>query len=389
MAYAHVDADAAAAAAAAAVEPYTPVAYRPETYIVPVLFAVIFLIGVLGNGTLVLIFARHRNMRNVPNTYIISLALGDLLLIVTCVPFTSTVYTFDSWPYGATICKISEAAKDVSVGVSVFTLTALSAERYCAISNPIRRRISSKPFTILTAVSIWLAATLLALPSATLSHLRATRLVDRRQIQYCYPFPEQLGDAYRKGVVLFKFLAYYAVPLCVIACFYVLMAKHLEMTTRNMPGELQGQSAQIRARKKVAKMVLSFVIMFMICFLPHHVFMLWFHLSPSSHDDFNDFWNAFRIVAFCLSFINSCINPIALYFISGVFRKYFNRYLFACLRPAAGRLRPATSAENTSTRANSLSCRRHNSVLTHQITLTTTTTTVATCASTGGGADAS
>lgn len=364
-------------------EPYTPIANRLETYIVPVLFAVIFLIGVLGNGTLVLIFARHRNMRNVPNTYIISLALGDLLLIVTCVPFTSTVYTFDSWPYGTTICKISETAKDVSVGVSVFTLTALSAERYCAISNPIRRRISSKPFTIVIAVAIWLAATLLALPSAALSHLRAARLVNAHQIEYCYPFPEHLGDAYRKGVVLFKFLAYYAVPLCVIACFYVLMAKHLEMTTRNMPGELQGQSAQIRARKKVAKMVLSFVIMFMICFLPHHVFMLWFHLSPSSHADFNEFWNAFRIVAFCLSFINSCINPIALYFISGVFRKYFNRYLFACLQPTSRRRRRhlrasssaavATAADNTSTRANSLSCRRHNSILTRQITLTTVT----------------
>ncbi|GLH02505.1 Neuropeptide CCHamide-1 receptor [Gryllus bimaculatus] len=84
---------------------------------------------VLGNGTLVFIFARHRQLRNAPNTYILSLALGDLLLIVTCVPFTSTLYTFDSWPYGALICKLSEGVKDVSIGVSVFTLTALSAER--------------------------------------------------------------------------------------------------------------------------------------------------------------------------------------------------------------------------------------------------------------------
>lgn len=47
---------------------YTPYADRPETYIVPVLFFIIFVVGVVGNGTLVVIFIRHRAMRNVPNT---------------------------------------------------------------------------------------------------------------------------------------------------------------------------------------------------------------------------------------------------------------------------------------------------------------------------------
>lgn len=46
---------------------YVPYTERPETYIVPVLFAIIFIIGVLGNGVLILIFLRHRTMRNVPN----------------------------------------------------------------------------------------------------------------------------------------------------------------------------------------------------------------------------------------------------------------------------------------------------------------------------------
>jgi len=68
-------------------------AVRPETYIVPALFALIFVIGTIGNGTLVLIFVRHKQMRNVPNIYILNLALGDLLVIISCVPFTSTVYT--------------------------------------------------------------------------------------------------------------------------------------------------------------------------------------------------------------------------------------------------------------------------------------------------------
>jgi len=48
--------------------PYVPYGRRPETYIVPILFALIFVVGVLGNGTLIVVFLSVRQMRNVPNT---------------------------------------------------------------------------------------------------------------------------------------------------------------------------------------------------------------------------------------------------------------------------------------------------------------------------------
>lgn len=48
--------------------PYQPYERRPETYMVPIIFGLIFIVGVIGNGTLVIVFLRHRAMRNVPNT---------------------------------------------------------------------------------------------------------------------------------------------------------------------------------------------------------------------------------------------------------------------------------------------------------------------------------
>lgn len=75
--------------------------------------------------------------------------------------------------------------------------------------------------------------------------------------------------------------------------------------------------------------------MFAICFLPHHIFMLWFYNYPKSTEEYNTFWHVLRIVGFCLSFINSCINPIALYFVSGTFRKHFDKQLFWwCIEPS-------------------------------------------------------
>lgn len=48
--------------------PYEDYKYRPETYIVPIIFGIIFVAGLMGNGMLIAVFVKHRAMRNVPNT---------------------------------------------------------------------------------------------------------------------------------------------------------------------------------------------------------------------------------------------------------------------------------------------------------------------------------
>lgn len=82
---------------------------------------------------------------------------------------------------------------------------------------------------------------------------------------------------------------------------------------------------QIKARQKVAITVLIFVAVFAICFAPLHAFMLFFYFTEKAQDLYNPFWHYLRIVGFCLCYINSCVNPVALYFVSGAFRKHFNR----------------------------------------------------------------
>jgi len=91
---------------------YRAYSERLETYLVPLVLGIIFLIGLIGNGCLICIFCREPSVRSsVPNTFILNLALGDLLVLFCSVPFTSTIYTFESWPYGEFVCKASEFAK--------------------------------------------------------------------------------------------------------------------------------------------------------------------------------------------------------------------------------------------------------------------------------------
>ncbi|XP_011698254.1 PREDICTED: neuromedin-B receptor-like [Wasmannia auropunctata] len=252
---------------------YTPYSERPETYFVPIIFLLILLIGLTGNGVLALTILRHTNMRNVPNTYVLSLALGDLL---------------------------------------------------------VRSGRRATRFTIIVAVLIWVLAIVCAIP-ANFAYIRFFKVNRNVSFYVCYPFPEEFGTTYPKVIVMGRFLIYYIIPLSIIAIFYMLMARHLMRSTKNIIGEMQGQVKQVQARKKVAKMVMAFVIVFAVCFFPQHVFMMWFYFHPTVQKDYNAFWHYFRILGFCLAFINSCINPIALYCVSGTFRKYFDRYLFCCI----------------------------------------------------------
>ncbi|XP_046988434.1 neuropeptide CCHamide-1 receptor-like [Schistocerca americana] len=325
---------------------HLPFDVRIETYLVPVIFLLIFTAGVLGNGTLVLIFIRHRNMRSSPNLYILSLALGDLLVILTCVPFISTIYTVESWPYGMVICKLAETAREVSVSVSVFTLTALSVERYCAIAGPVAG--ASRRVGPLLLAAIWLLAAAAAVPTALYTQVTEEAINEceagaLRRIQVCYPFPKELaapvvtarsvnpGSVYSITMVASVFAVHYALPLVLISVFYSLMAVRLR---RGLPGEAPQRHIRSQ-RQRVARTLLTFVGVFFICFLPQHVFSLWFYWASSSVLEYNDWWHALRILGFCLSFANSCANPVALYCVSCTFRKHFDRYLLCWCRRGA------------------------------------------------------
>ena len=324
---------------------------EPYAYIVPILFGLIFIVGTVGNGTLIYTVLANKKMRNAPNIFIVSLAVGDLLLIIISIPFSATYYTFISWPYGEAICKVNEFLQTLSLGVSVFTLTALAGDRYTAIVYPMKtHRGSAKMRTLMIAISIWVLSFVLALPEA----VAALVVVHGNGRRFCSIYPDSWGEIYGKAHVLFRFVVYFSLPLVIIGVFYLLMARILVRSSQNMPGECQAHR-QLQARKKVAQIVLSFVVIFFLCWFPRHIYLMWYHFSP---DQFNMFWMVFKILGFCLSFMNSCINPVALYFLSNQFRRYYHRYLFcgwACKYQGPGvphRQGEHTEGSNTTTMYN-------------------------------------
>lgn len=310
------------------------ISHGPIAILVPILFGIIFIVGVIGNGTVIFTVARNKVMRNVPNILIVSLSLGDLLLILVSVPFSATIYTLKSWPYGETICKFNFYMQTMSLGVSVFTLIALSADRYMAIVDPMSKITGKTIGKAMTVVGvIWASSFLLAIPDWIFSNTSDFRMEDGNFGYMCTPYPLALYPAYPKTQGLIRFVVFFAIPVVTIGFFYLMMAYILIQSGQSMPCEgsksAMNQQRQIAARKKVAKVVLSFVFIFLICWLPRHIYILWFFYDE--YGEYNDFWYGFQIFGFCLTFVNSCVNPLALYFLSSQFRKFYNKYLFCCI----------------------------------------------------------
>uniref|UniRef100_A0A4X2M6B3 Gastrin-releasing peptide receptor n=2 Tax=Vombatus ursinus TaxID=29139 RepID=A0A4X2M6B3_VOMUR len=316
-------------------------------YIIPIVYGLIILIGLVGNITLIKIFCTVKSMRNVPNLFISSLALGDLLLLITCAPVDASRYLADRWLFGRIGCKLIPFIQLTSVGVSVFTLTALSADRYKAIVRPMDIQASHALLKIcLKAAFIWVISMLLAIPEVVFSDLHPFYEQSTNQtFVTCAPYPHS-NDLHPKIHSMASFLIFYIIPLFIISVYYYFIAKNLIRSAYNLPveGNIHVRR-QIESRKRLAKTVLVFVALFAVCWLPNHIIYLYrsYHYSEV---DISMLHFVTSICARLLAFANSCVNPFALYLLSKSFRKQFNSQ-FSCCRQGLLRRSQSTGRSTT------------------------------------------
>ncbi|KAA8595867.1 hypothetical protein FQN60_011158, partial [Etheostoma spectabile] len=307
--------------------------------IIASIYGVISVLGLIGNITLIKTFCSAKSIRNVPNLFMSSLALGDVLLLVTCAPVDASRYLSEEWLFGRVGCKVIPFIQLTSVGVSVFTLTALSADRYRAIVKPLEIQTSSTTTSIvLRAALIWLFSLILAIPEAVFSDLHTFNVTSTNEsFVTCAPYPTS-GELHPKIHSMAFFLIFYVIPLLVISVYYTFIARSLTRSASNLPveGNVHARrqasiQAKVESRKRLAKTVLVFVGLFAVCWLPCHVIYLYrsYHYSQV---DTSLFHFVCSVVARILAFTNSCLNPFALYLLSETFQKQFNQQLCCCCR---------------------------------------------------------
>ncbi len=85
-------------------------------------------------------------------------------------PFGAVAYSTDYYPFSTFYCRFENFIINLSLGVSVFSLLALSADRYKIISNPLSSHADDPSIKLkLIVIFIWLVSALLALPETIYS----------------------------------------------------------------------------------------------------------------------------------------------------------------------------------------------------------------------------
>ncbi|XP_041069002.1 delta-type opioid receptor-like [Carcharodon carcharias] len=273
---------------------------------------------------------RYTKMKTATNIYIFNLALADALATST-LPFQSTKYLMDTWPFGELLCKTVLSIDYYNMFTSIFTLTMMSVDRYIAVCHPVKALDFRTPMNAkIVNVCVWLLSSAIGVPVMVM----AVTKPNKKGNVMCtiqFPAPTWYWDNVTKICV---FICAFVIPVLVITICYGLMILRLKSVRL-----LSGSKEKDRNLRRITRMVLVVVAIFIICWTPIHIFVIVktlveIHPSPLVTAS----WH------FCiaLGYTNSCLNPVLYAFLDENFKRCFREF---CL-PLRARLE-----QNSFTRA--------------------------------------
>ncbi|CAF1044968.1 unnamed protein product [Rotaria sp. Silwood1] len=359
-----------------------------------ILYVIVFIVGTIGNLLVIIVIQRNRSMRTVTNMFIMNLAAADLLVLVFCLPATVIQDVTKTWFFGLVLCKFVNYIQNMSISVSVLTLMAISVERYQAIVYPLKFTGTKQRARILI-LSVWILSLLLVLPDAIMMTLirQFGDQIETIYLTYCQWNAHPLYDLlYQLHISLCLFI----IPLCFMVFTYSGIVKVLwgslpterilndeQRTIHSSQYKLTGSSEESHItvplhssnnlinstksanlmvqenRQKAAKMLISVVIIFTICYIPVHVFNLFRYIYVYKEytqrpitDDSNNSSNIIEcfqpknvplertgpikiitisaLISHFLPYFNSSVNPIIYNIMSDKFRLKFRELFSSC-----------------------------------------------------------
>uniref|UniRef100_A0A3Q2XJ54 Urotensin-2 receptor n=1 Tax=Hippocampus comes TaxID=109280 RepID=A0A3Q2XJ54_HIPCM len=283
------------------------------------------LLGITGNlYTLGLLLRRRRSRRRsgaglarcFTRVPVLSLALADLLYLFTA-PFIVYDSLASDWAFGELGCRLLLSLDLLTMHASIFTLTAMSLDRYRAVARPLHTS-STNSSGLLRVSSAWGLAVALSLPMMITLHLEDG---ENQEGQLCVPaWDEQSSKAYLSVLFCTSILG----PGLAIGALYATLGRLYWVSQTRAPwGTGTSTACPARAPKpKVLLLILGIVLAFWACFLP---FWIW-QLLPLYQPDMlrtvpvGTQVTVNRILT-GLTYGNSCVNPFFYTLLTGKRRR--------------------------------------------------------------------
>ncbi|KAJ3590739.1 hypothetical protein NHX12_008688 [Muraenolepis orangiensis] len=267
-------------------------------------------VTVVGNAVVILSIAHFKQLHSPTNVLVLSLALVDLLLGVTVMPFSTVRAVQGCWFYGDSLCMLHSAFDLFLTSVSIFHLICIAVDRHEAVCNPLHySRNITMPVAMLMVSASWVLA---ALYSYGLLYSKANvrGLEDYLASIYCLGSCNMLFN--KLWGTLDTVIAFFF-PCSVMVALYskiFLVAKEHSRKIQDLGGHRgalngKGEGGQIkRSEHKAAKTLGIVVGAFIFCWMP-------FFLN-SIIDAYTGFSTPVEVyeVFYWLGYFNSTLNPV-------------------------------------------------------------------------------
>ncbi|XP_030254956.1 delta-type opioid receptor [Sparus aurata] len=285
----------------------------PIIPIITAVYSVVFVVGLLGNCLVMYVIIRYTKMKTATNIYIFNLALADAL-VTTTMPFQSTDYLLNTWPFGEVVCKVFISIDYYNMFTSIFTLTMMSVDRYVAVCHPVKALDFRTPIKAkMINVCIWILSSAAGIPAFILGGTQTKSDITECALQF--PEPYVYWDTLMKVCV---FIFAFVVPVLIITVCYSLMVLRLKSVRM-----LSGSREKDRNLRRITRLVVVVVAVFVVCWTPIHIFILVKALVSIPETT--------AIMAayfFCvaLGYTNSSLNPVLYAFLDENFKRCFKDF---------------------------------------------------------------
>ncbi|UJR13711.1 hypothetical protein I4U23_000722 [Adineta vaga] len=293
--------------------------------ILSILLFIVLLIGLCGNVLVIYVVLNYGRLKTVTNTYLLHLALSDLIFL-SGVPFFISLIIVRSWIFGRLVCKIFYLTQGVNQYTSIIILALLSFDRFLAVcystkSIVWRSRVNPNILLIL----VWILSFLLMLPIILFTSLQSDTTTSSTNVQCTIVLPFEHSRLPPFIFVAYTSIITFFIPLLLMIYFHIRIVHHLQY---RIPKQHRRSRTSMRTRRKVTVLVLSVITVHLLCCSPYWTFQM-FVTSGILPQTSRLLFSTSSITQLLL-FVNSSINPIIYAFISEIFRTSFKR-VFYCL----------------------------------------------------------
>lgn len=341
---------------------------EPHFFLTVTVYGLAFFLGILGNSLVIFAVCGDRKARSVTSSFMVSLAVADLMFLLVCAPYETFRYFMAHTEGGSPVCKFASFVDMLSAVASILNLTSVSVERYIVIVHPMLSRWWCTPGNtkkILPAV--WAVAVCLSMPCIFVMDIESVTYynnVTSATISHCYD--SAIPDDKRLAYAIYQLTVMFVAPTIIMVICYSfvihvlwLSSKQLRsMTSPNgcssqtvsedsdakriclnssvsahsgvsrsshqrsrqsvLKGAAKAHSTEIlKARRQVMKMLITIVVAFLICWGPRLIF----RVMQRKGDRHSEHDHTLKVVFGLLPYIQSCLNPIIYGFMSKNFRR--------------------------------------------------------------------